>query len=308
MAAVVDKVSFPVTGMTCAACQGFLEKTLANQPGVDAATVNLMLHTATVTYHPDQITPEALVEAVRETGYGADLPRADDSVLKQQEHHELELRANYLNLRTKAIVSLAAGALAMAVMPFGGHHNVALNYALLLLTIVTMTWAGRRFYVKAWAALKNRTSDMNTLIALGTGAAFLFSVIATVAPDFFHAHGLQPDVYYEAVIFIIALVLLGNTLEARAKGHTAAALRKLVQLQPKTARVLRDRAEIDIDVDSLRIGDIVRVRPGERIAADGEITYGASAVDESMLTGESVPVEKSPGARHRRHAEQDRVG
>jgi P-type Cu+ transporter len=301
MAAVVDKVSFPVTGMTCAACQGFLEKTLSKQPGVDAATVNLMLHTATVTYHPDQITPEALVEAVRETGYGADLPRADDSVLKQQEHHELELRANYLKLRTKAIVSLAAGALAMAVMPFAGHDsghdNVALNYGLLVLTVVTMAWAGRHFYVKAWAALKNRTSDMNTLIALGTGAAFVYSVIATVAPGFFHAHGLQADVYYEAVIFIIALVLLGNTLEARAKGHTAAALRKLVQLQPKTARVLRDDAEIDIEVDALRAGDIVRVRPGERIAADGEITHGASAVDESMLTGESVPVEKAPGAR-----------
>jgi Cu+-exporting ATPase len=296
MAAVIDKVSFPVTGMTCAACQGFLEKTLANQPGVDAANVNLMLNIATVTYHPDQITPETLVEAVRETGYGADLPRPEDSVLKQQEQHELEIRAHYLNLRTKAFVSLAAGALAMAVMPFG-HHNVALNYALLALTVFTMAWAGRRFYVKAWAALKNRTSDMNTLIALGTGAAFIFSLVATVAPGFFHAHGLQPDVYYEAIIFIIALVLLGNTLEARAKGHTAAALRKLVQLQPKTARVLRDGAELDIDVDSLGPGDIVRVRPGERVAADGEIVHGSSAVDESMLTGESIPVEKAPGAR-----------
>jgi Cu+-exporting ATPase len=296
MAAVIDKVSFPVTGMTCAACQGFLEKTLANQPGVDAANVNLMLNIATVTYHPDQITPETLVEAVRETGYGADLPRPEDSVLKQQEQHELEIRAHYLNLRTKAFVSLAAGALAMAVMPFG-HDNVALNYALLALTVFTMAWAGRRFYVKAWAALKNRTSDMNTLIALGTGAAFIFSLVATVAPGFFHAHGLQPDVYYEAIIFIIALVLLGNTLEARAKGHTAAALRKLVQLQPKTARVLRDGAELDIDVDSLGPGDIVRVRPGERVAADGEIVHGSSAVDESMLTGESIPVEKAPGAR-----------
>ena len=321
-----EKITFPVTGMTCAACQAFLEKTLAKQPGVEDAAVNLMLHSATVSYRPGDASPEALVEAVRRTGYGAELPSLDTSVLEDQQAHDVALRAEYLQVRRKATVSLIAGIVAMiASMPLmAGDHasgdpllawwmrvldpvvrsavpwlysidSRVLSYGLLGLTLVIMMWAGRRFYTKAWAALRNRSADMNTLVALGTGAAFLFSAVATVAPGLFVAHGLQPDVYYEAVILIIALVLVGSTLESRAKGQTAAALQKLVELQPKTARVVRDAGEIDVPLSELRSGDVVRVRPGERVAADGIVVNGSSAVDEAMLTGESVPVEKTAG-------------
>jgi Cu+-exporting ATPase len=160
-----------------------------------------------------------------------------------------------------------------------------------------MTWAGRHFYTRAWAALRHRSADMNTLIAVGTGAAFLFSLIATVAPGVFTTRGVAPDTYYEAVIFIIALILVGNALEARAKRQTASALRGLVALQPKVARVERGGHEVDVPVDDVRRGDIVIVRPGERLPVDGEVVSGTSAVDESMLTGESSPVTKRAGDR-----------
>ncbi|HYW07893.1 MAG TPA: copper-translocating P-type ATPase, partial [Longimicrobium sp.] len=173
----------------------------------------------------------------------------------------------------------------------------ALSYGLLALTLGVMAWAGRHFYTRAWAAFRHHSADMNTLVAVGTGAAFLYSVVATVAPRFFLARGVNPDVYYEAVAFIIALILMGNALEARAKRQTSSALRALVQLQPKTARIVRDGAEADVPVDEVRAGDLVLVRPGERIPVDGEVVDGSSAVDESMLTGESLPVPKAAGDR-----------
>jgi Cu+-exporting ATPase len=160
-----------------------------------------------------------------------------------------------------------------------------------------MAWAGRHFYTRAWAAFRHHSADMNTLVAVGTGAAFLYSVAATVAPGFFLARGVAPDVYYEAVVFIIALILLGNALEARAKRQTSSALRALVHLQPKTARVVRGGVEADVPVEEVRAGDEVVVRPGERVPVDGEVIAGSSAVDESMLTGESLPVKKEPGDR-----------
>ena len=158
-----------------------------------------------------------------------------------------------------------------------------------------MGWAGRHFYVRAWKAFTHRAADMNTLIAVGTGAAFLFSLAVTVVPGYFRARGVMPDLYYEAVDIIIALVLVGNMLEARAKGETTRALRALVRLQPRTARVVRDGAEQDMPIGDVRSGDVVIVRPGERIPVDGRIVAGASAVDESMVTGESLPVEKAAG-------------
>ena len=172
-----------------------------------------------------------------------------------------------------------------------------LRWALFALTALVLVGAGRRFFARAWSALKHGTADMNTLVALGTGAAFLYSTAATMFPAFFVAHGIAPDVYYEAVVLIIALVLVGNTLESRAKGQTAAALSKLVGLQPKSARVVREGIELEILVDHIRPLDVVVVRPGERIAVDGNVVDGASAVDESMLTGESIPVAKRAGDR-----------
>jgi Cu+-exporting ATPase len=158
-----------------------------------------------------------------------------------------------------------------------------------------MAWAGRHFYVRAWAAFRHHAADMNTLVAVGTGAAYLLSLAATVAPGFFLARGVAPDVYFEAVILITALVLVGNTLEARAKRQTTGALRRLVQLQPKRARVVRDGNEVELPVEAVVADDVIVVRPGERLPVDGEVLSGASAVDESMLTGEPLPVAKRPG-------------
>jgi Cu+-exporting ATPase len=165
------------------------------------------------------------------------------------------------------------------------------------MTLAVMAWAGRHFYVRAWAALRHRAADMNTLVAIGTLAAFGYSVIATVAPEVFTSRGLAPDVYYEAVVLITAFVLLGNAFEARAKKQTATALRALADLQPQTARVLRAGAEVDVPIAQVVHGDLVLVRPGERIPVDGIVEEGGSAVDESMLTGESLPVQKGVGDR-----------
>lgn len=327
----ISRITIPVSGMTCAACSGRVQRVLEKQAGVEVAAVNLMLANATVEYDPAVTSPEALVDVIRATGYEAELPPRGRSAFEEQEERDREQEAEFRALGLKAAVSFVVAMVAMVVsMPLmvagdhGAHGPVAdpfmrwtmgwlspllertvpwlyqvpapvLSYGLLAVTAGIMAWAGRHFYARAWAAFRHRSADMNTLVAVGTGAAFLYSVLATVAPGFFLSRGLQPDVYYEAVIFIIALILVGNTLEARAKRQTSAALRSLADLQPKTARVVRGDAEVDVAVEEVRAGEIVVVRPGERIPVDGEIVSGASAVDESMLTGESLPVEKSVG-------------
>jgi P-type Cu+ transporter len=318
-----------VTGMTCAACQSFLQRELANQAGVKDATVSLMLHNATVTFDPGATSISALVEAIRGTGYGADVPLEHQSVLDEQEEHDETQLREYRQLRQKAVVSLIAGSAAMllsmplttinsgtgmermkdplmnwtmrvvdplfrSVLPWMYDLNAdMIRWFLFILATFILSWAGRRFYVKAWSALRHKTADMNTLVALGTGTAYLYSAASTIAPGFFVARGVAPDVYFEATILIIGLVLVGNTLESRAKGQTASALRKLVQLQPRTATVLRDGIESSVPLESIRNGDHVVVRPGERIPTDGEVISGRSSVDESMLTGESLPVKKT---------------
>jgi Cu+-exporting ATPase len=281
-APVEAKITFPVRGMTCAACQSFVQKTLDALPGVRHSSVNLMLHSATVAYDAAEVSPQALIDAVNGAGYEAELPATERSIAQEQIEREREDDAAYRALRLRAAAGLAAGALAMALMPW--HHAAPTRYFLAALSLFVMLWAGRRFYVKAWSALRHKTSDMNTLVALGTGAAFCYSL--------FSPH----DVYYEAVIFILAFVLTGNTLEARAKRKTSAALQALARLQPGAARVLREGAEMEIPIAEVRLGDTLIARPGERIAADGVVLEGASAVDESMLTGEPIPVDKEPGS------------
>src|SRR6185369_8226789 len=258
------------------------------------AGVNLMMHDATVRYLPDATSPEQLVDAIRGTGYGAELPPAEQSAFDEQQARDEAQQHEFVELRRKAIVSGVAGVIAMfapmalmSVVPMR-----ALNVALLVLTIAVMGWAGRHFYTRAWSAFRHHSADMNTLIAVGTGAAFVYSLIATIAPGFFTARDVAPDVYYEAVIIIIALILTGNAFEARAKRQTSAALRALADLQPKLARVERDGRELDLPIDQVIAGDLILVRPGERIPVDGVVVSGSSAVDESMLTGESLPVEK----------------
>lgn len=339
--APIEQIRIPVSGMTCAACQSRVQKTLEKQPGVLDASVNLMMKNASITFDPTVATPDSLVEAIRETGYGAELASPDQTAFEEQEARDRAQTKEFKELRFKAIVSGVIAVLAMIfsmpLMASNAHEGAAsvmgptgdpfmrwvmtsltpaletitpwayqvnprvLSYTLLIVTLAVMSWAGRHFYVRAWASFRHHSADMNTLVAVGTGAAFVYSVIATVAPRFFINHGVAPDVYYEAVVFIIALILTGNAFEARAKGRTSAALRSLVNLQPKTARVAREgtqgSVEIDVPVEQVAHGETVIVRPGERIPVDGEVVSGQSAVDESMLTGESLPVKKAAGDR-----------
>jgi Cu+-exporting ATPase len=296
------RVSLPIEGMTCAACQATVQKALTKAPGVTKAAVNLMTNEATVDFDPAVTNPTQLVAAVNDTGYGAQLPPVETSTA--DDDRDRSEAAGYAILRRKAIVSLVLGAAAMLSMPLmGDAHDIHADrpsnilLAQLAATIFVMTWAGRHFYIQAFRGLRHGTTNMNTLIAIGTGAAFLFSIPATFTRGAMGSTGTPMGVYYEAVILIIALVLLGNTLEARAKRNTSSALRALAKLQPSTARVRRDGTEIDVPIADVRTGERVIVRPGERIPVDGVVSSGTSAVDESMLTGESIPVDKQPGDR-----------
>lgn len=325
-------VTLDVDGMTCAACQAHVQRALSDQPGVSDASVNLMMKTAAVTFDPSRISTERLIEAVRDSGYSAALPPADSGSLAAQRALDEDGDREYRSLRLKAGVSVALGLVAMAMsmplMSAAAHaHDAtvdpfmrwamgvltpavkkampwaydvdpsALRWALFVMTAAVMAWPGRHFYVRGWASVRRRAADMNTLVMLGTGAAFIYSAAATVAPDAFLARGVAPDVYYEAVVLIIGFILAGNTLEARAKHHTRSALHALAALQPHSARLFCDDAEIDVPVEQVRTGDVVLVRPGERLPVDGTVIDGSSAVDESMLTGESMPVPKAAGDR-----------
>jgi Cu+-exporting ATPase len=292
----VAKITIPISGMHCAACQSRVQAALARTPGVSDANVNLMLNNASVTYDEGAVEPQALVETIQSTGYDAALPKADTSTFAQQDDQERAREREVRELTRKTAVSLVIAGVTM-VLPMAVMHAAWMPWALLVLTTFVVAWPGRQFYSRAWQAFRHHTADMNTLIAVGTGAAYLYSAFATVAPQVFTSRGLSPDLYYEAVTAIIGLILLGNLFEARAKRQTTAALRALADLQPKTVRVLRDLREVEIPIEQLERGDVFVVRPGERVAADGEVVSGSSAVDESMLTGESMPVAKTKGDR-----------
>src|SRR5687768_4678374 len=282
--------------MTCAACQARVQRTLASKPGVVNASVNLITNTAAVSYDPTVVTPSELVDAVRATGYGADLPKETVDYLRPDQTAEEAERRDARSLTIKAVISVTAGVIAMIVM-MSMMSSGLVNYALLALTTFVMVWAGGDFYVRAWKALRHRSADMNTLVSLGTGAAFLYSLVATVAPGFFVRNGIPADVYFEAVIIIIGLVLTGRALEARARRQTSTALRGLATLIPPQARVEQSGKWIEKPVGEITSGEIILVRPGERIPVDGVIVDGSSSVDESMLTGEPMPVGKTEGDR-----------
>jgi len=285
-----ERISFPVTGMTCAACQARVQRALQSEPGVTDATVNLVTASAAVTYDPASVTPQRLIDAVRATGYEAALPVGDDVVASGAEAEVERARG----LTVKAIISVLAGVFAMSLtMAAMGSQTV--NYTLLGLTALIIAWAGRGIYHAAWKALRHKSADMNVLVMLGTGAAFIYSTVATVAPGVFARNGIAPAVYYEAVIFIIGLVLAGRAIEARTRVTTTGALRRLATLLPNTARVMRGVTWQDIPLSDVKRGDVVLVRPGERIPVDGKISDGGSDIDESMLTGEPLPVAKSAG-------------
>jgi P-type Cu+ transporter len=298
--ALVETITLPVEGMTCAACQANVQRALKATPGVQGAAVSLMTHEASIVFDPSLTSPANLVEAINDTGYSSSLPVATTSPTAAADEREQQQAQEYRALLRQSLVSLTIGLAMMAAMPFmdtATHAAGPWTYASFAATTFVMAWAGRRFYARAWKAFRHGTADMNTLIAIGTGAAYSYSLVATFAPALLHGGGAQADVYYEAVVLIIALVLLGNAMEARAKGQTTRALREMARLQPSMARVRRDGIEQDLPIGDVVVGDTVLVRPGERFPVDGLILTGSGAVDESMLTGESLPVDKRQGDR-----------
>ncbi len=317
-----QKVELPVQGMTCASCVGRVERVLKAEPGVAGAEVNLALGQATVEFDPGATGPEAIAEAIRGAGY--DVPWVPTVEVAPAAGHEALPEAKPARARAEERATAIAAAEAredrglrrdfvvavlfsLPLLLLGMSHGLfpwtetsAGRWTQLALATPVVLGPGRRFARLAWKALLHRTADMNTLVTMGTTAAYAYSVVALAAPRLFrgeHADHVAPHLYFEAAGAILSFVLLGKVLETRARRHLADAVRGLVALQPKTARRLRGEVEEDVDVDVLAPGDRVRVKPAERLPADGVVEEGGSAVDESMLTGESMPVDKAPGAR-----------
>jgi Cu+-exporting ATPase len=287
--------------MSCASCVEKVQTALKNVPGVVKAGVNFATEKATVEFLTGQVTIRDLAQAVHDAGYELlETQEGTDLVEQERQAREAELK----RLRQRFIVGLVltVPVLLLANLPMIGLSSLLplmgqTNFIIqLILETPVQFWVGWQFYRAAWAAARHKTTDMNTLIAVGTSAAYLYSVAATFFPSLFAAKGLSAGVYFDTAGAIICLILLGRLLEARARGQTSEAIKKLIGLQPKTAIVIRDGKEQEIPVADVQIGDEVMVRPGERIPVDGVVLEGYSAVDESMVTGESIPVEKEAGA------------
>ena len=296
-----EQLRFGVRGMTCASCVRRIERVLGSVDGVEHATVNLATEEASVTMLGTPVA--ALREAVDRAGYEIWLPGDDEEPDSARDRLEAERQAEYRALKVRTVYALATAAFLVAAAQLTnfvpGLDEIparVLHPLFFALATPVQFWSGRRFYEGAWRVGRHGTSDMNTLIAVGTSAAYGYSVVATFVPQIFESvAGLEPAVYFDTAAAIIGLILLGRTLEARAKGQTSEAVRKLIALRPKLARILEDGEEYEIPIAAVQPGDVVIVKPGEQIPVDGEVISGDSAVDESMLTGESLPVEKSAG-------------
>jgi Cu+-exporting ATPase len=289
------RIRLAVEGMHCASCVNRVEDELAATPGVTAAAVNLASGEATVSYEPGRAAVGDLVAAVARAGYRGQ-PLAEESLATEQSGAERRARAELWLLRGRFLFAAVVGVLLLGLtFVWSPLSERATMWLMLALATPVQLWAGWPFYAGAWKVGRHGSADMNTLIALGTSAAYLYSLVATVAPGLFADPGELPDVYFDTAAVIIALILLGRLLEARAKAGTTAAIKKLIGLQARTARVVRATEEIEVPVEEVRVGDEVVVRPGEKVPVDGEIIDGNSTIDESMLTGESVPAEKGPG-------------
>ncbi len=298
----MDKITLNLRGMHCASCASSIESTTRTINGVASSNVNFATEQVAIEYDKQKTNPDAIQKAIASIGYEAVLP--DRSEQGKDAEKKARLTESQ-NLTRKVWVGGVIGAilvfgsilmmtgLDIAFIPSWMHNQ----WLQLFLALPVQIWCGSSFYIGAWKAFKNHTATMDTLIALGTLAAFCYSLTVTLNPNFFISQGLQPEVYYEVSVVVITLILLGKLFENRAKGETSDAIRKLIGLQAKTARVLRDGRESDILIEDVLIGDVVFVRPGEKIPVDGEAIAGNSTVDESMITGESIPIEKKIGDR-----------
>ena len=283
--------TFPVLGMSCASCAARIEKTLNRQSGVKIAAVNYASATATVEYDPKNCSSEALQQAVQAAGYDLLINRDGNTLEEAEEAHNKKFTT--LKLRTVWAVILSLPVIIIGMffmdMPYA-------NPIMWTLSTPIVFWLGRGFFSSAWKQLRHGSANMDTLVAISTGTAYLFSLFNMLFPDFWLSRGIHPHVYFEAASVIIAFILLGRLLEEKAKGNTSTAIKKLMGLQPKTVTVVGNEERI-VPIEQIRPGDIILVKPGERIAVDGIVTEGSSYVDESMLSGEPVAVSKQKDAK-----------
>ena len=280
------KSIFPVGGMTCASCVARVEKALSSVPGVISASVNLASEKATVEYLEGTKLAD-LRQVVRDAGYelGSEVQALEGAITAAQRETQA--------LRNRLII---AAILALSIMVLGqGPSFAGKPYLMWALATPVQFWAGWRFYRGAWGALKHRTSDMNTLVAVGTSAAYFYSMVAVISPGLFASAEIELGLYFDTSVMIITIILLGRFLEARARGQTSEAIKKLIGMQPKTALVIREGVEREIPVEDVLVGDLILVHPGERLPVDGVVRQGYSSIDESMITGESIPTEKNVG-------------
>jgi Cu+-exporting ATPase len=296
--AAVETIVLPIRGMTCAACQAHVERSLREAPGVQDATVNLLAHSARVIYAPAQSSPHDLVAVVDDAGYEASLPAAAGSA-QASTHEDAEATASgSRRLLTMALITIATGA---AMMWVGTHSTSvmgsghALAILLGLITLTGMATAGAPVYQRAWRAARHGATNMHTLVALGTTAAFSYSTIAALWPSMLTRHHIRADLYYDSVLFILGFLLLGDWLQARARKRALDAVRTLAELEPAEAHILRNGQELQVPTATVLPDDVIVLRPGERIPVDGVVLRGTTSVDESLLTGESHPVAKSAG-------------
>jgi len=294
----VERIDLPVTGMTCAACAARIERSLNKAEGIKEASVNLATERATVRFDPSVTRVEKIVETIRDAGYDAIIPSSapkadsddEQSRIKREEYAKLQQKFWIAALLAFPVLLIAMSHGRIAALDFPGARWIQFY-----LTTPVVFYCGAQFYRGAWAAFRHRAADMNALIALGTGSAYLYSVAALFL-NVRDSHGMPAPLYFEAAAVIIALILLGRMLEARAKGRTSEAIKRLIGLQSKTATVIRNGSDVEIPIESVIAGDVLRVKPGEKIPVDGTVLTGTSTIDESMLTGESVPVDKNAGA------------
>ncbi|MEW6109971.1 MAG: heavy metal translocating P-type ATPase [Nitrospirota bacterium] len=296
----VSTITLPVRGMTCASCVKTVQDTLGSLDGVVSASVNFATEKATIKYLPAHVGIRDFKKAVKDAGYEiVEAEKGEDIVEKEQRERE----AAYRKLKTR-IITGAVFTIPIFILMYWDKLGLSVFFVIprqtnFLLQLIIETpvqfWIGQQFYTGAAAAARHKTTNMNTLIAIGTSSAYIYSVVATFFPSLFEIKGYSAEVYFDTAATIIVLILLGRLFEARAKGQTSEAIKKLIGLQAKTARVVRSGMETDIPVEDVEAGDIIIVRPGEKIPVDGAIIDGYSSVDESMVTGESMPVEKRAG-------------
>lgn len=288
----IVKQTFPVLGMSCAACAARVSKTLNRQEGMHSANVNLAAAIATVEYDPSLCSPETMKQAVQKAGFDLLIDTAKEAEKEAKDAYDTHYKQLKFRTTWAIILSLPIAIIGMFFMdmPYA-------NYIMWILSTPVVFWLGSGFYVNAWKLLKHRSANMDTLVANSTGIAYLFSLFNLFFPDFWLSRGVTPHVYFEAASVIIAFILLGRTLEERAKGNTSAAIKKLMGLQPHTVILDDGTGEREVSIEQIVPGNMIVVKPGERIAVDGTVTTGSSFVDESMLSGEPIPVQKAAGAK-----------